>query len=257
MSGPGRQRDEVSVKPLSDDAAANGRPLGHSWTWFRAATLLLAGFLGLQCVWLLAGEHYRSTLRQLPTTALAASAAVQQRDSAALAASIGLVRGELWAESAFSYANLLFDDPGQDGKTNLAEKLASLGPALQRALDEAPTQSGAWLLRAGLALRYPFLGFNALDALKMSYYTSPSAPELAALRVGLTSKLHWSSDVEMRQFVARDLRVLLAQKRVRVIAETYDASSPPESEMIEQALTADQPILRWLRSGPSRKSMTD
>ena len=149
----------------------------------------LAGFLGLQCVWLLAAEHYRSTLRQLPTTAPAASAAAKQRDSAALAASIGLIRGELWAESAFSYANLLFDDPGQGGDTSLAEKLASLGPTLQRALDEAPTQSGAWLLRAGLALRYPILGFNALDALKMSYYTSPTAPELAPLRVGYDEQI--------------------------------------------------------------------
>jgi hypothetical protein len=245
------------VKSPSHDAVPNERPLGHSRTWFRTATLSLASFLGLQCVWLLAAEHYRSTLRQLPTTAPAAAAAAKQRDGAALAASIGLMRGELWAESAFSYANLLFDDPGLSGDTSLAEKLASLGPTLQRALDEAPTQSGAWLLRAGLSLRYPILGFNALDALKMSYYTSPTAPELAPLRLGMTTKLHWSSDVEMRQFVDRDLRMLLAQKRPRVIAETYDASSQPEREIMEQAVAADQPVLRWLRSGALRGSLPD
>jgi hypothetical protein len=245
------------MKPPSHDAVPNERPLGHSRIWFGTATLSLAGFLGLQCVWLLAAEHYRSELRQLPTTAPAAAAAAGQRDSAALAASIGLIRGELWAESAFSYANLLFDAAGQSGDASLAGKLASVRPTLQQALDEAPTRSGAWLLRAGLSLRYPILGFNALDALKMSYYTSPTAPELAPLRLGMTTKLHWSSDDEMRQFVGRDLRVLLAQKRTRVIAETYDASSLPEREIIERAVAGDQTVLRWLRTGALRGSLPD
>jgi hypothetical protein len=226
--------------------------------WFRAAALLLSFLLALQCAWLVMAELYRPTLRQLPTTApaAAASATVELRDRAARAASIGAIRGELWAESAFSYANLLFDDAKQNGDASLAGMLATGSASLTHALSDAPAQSGAWLFRAGLALRYPVLGFNALEALKMSYYTGPTERELMPLRLRMTTKLDWFSDVEMRQFISRDLRLLLAQKRATAIAEAYDASSSAEKSFIEQAVgRIDPPVLRWLRSGAKRPSV--
>jgi len=225
---------------------------------FRTATLLLSFLLALQCVWLVVAEFYRPPLRQLPTTAPAAAAAAtaELRNRAAWAASIGAIRGELWAESAFSYANLLFDDAKQNADGSAARTLASARASLEHAVNDAPAQSGAWLLRAGLALRYPALGFNALEALKMSYYTGPTEQELMPLRLRMTTKLDWFSDVEMRQFISRDLRLLLAQKQATAIAEAYDASSSAEKSFIEQAVgRIDPPVLRWLRSGAKRPSV--
>ena len=41
---------------------------------------------------------------------LHAAAAAEQRDAASWAAAIGAIRGDLWAESAFTYADLLWGD---------------------------------------------------------------------------------------------------------------------------------------------------
>ena len=224
--------------------------------WFRTATLLWSFLLALQCAWLVVAELYRPPLRQLPTTAPAAAAVTAElRDRAAWAASIGAIRGQLWAESAFGYANLLFDDAKQNGDASLARMLATGSTSLAHALSDAPAQSGAWLFRAGLALRYPALGFNALEALKMSYYTGPTEQELIPLRLRMTTKMDWFSDVEMRQFIIRDLRLLLGQKQTTAIAQAYDASSSAEKSFIEQAVGAvDPPVLRWLRAGAKRPS---
>ena len=64
---------------------------------FRLGTLLFAGLLGLQCVWLLAAELVRPRVDRLPTDITAARVASEKRGAAHLAASIGILRGDLWA----------------------------------------------------------------------------------------------------------------------------------------------------------------
>ena len=64
----------------------------------RTAALLIAALLGMQCVWLLAAELVRPGVDRLPTDPASAAAAAEHRDAAFWAASIGGVRGDLWAE---------------------------------------------------------------------------------------------------------------------------------------------------------------
>jgi hypothetical protein len=132
---------------------------------FRIAVLSLGALLGVQFIWLVSSELSRANVVQLPTTATAAATAAKERDRAALAAAIGLIRGELWAQSAFTYADLSFS---RNDNPDLVVKLGHARDSLDRALNDAPTQSAAWLLRAALGLRYPSLGFNVSEALKMS-----------------------------------------------------------------------------------------
>ena len=108
---------------------------------FRLATLLFAMLLGVQCVWLLLAEFSRPAIDRLPTDAEAADAARNKRSSARWAATFGAIRGELWAESAFTYADLMWSDAGSGA--NLARARSSL----ERALTAAPHQSSIWLLR--------------------------------------------------------------------------------------------------------------
>jgi hypothetical protein len=222
---------------------------------FRTAVLLLGALLGLQFIWLVSSELSRTNVVQLPTSAAAAAAAAKERDRAALAAAIGLFRGELWAQSAFTYANLLFD------RNEKPESVPELGHArndLERALNDAPVQSPAWLLRAALGLRYPALGFNASEAIKMSYYTGPSELALIPMRLHLAALSGTISDGEMSPFVRRDFRLLLARKQQAAITEAYDAASPSGKRFIEQSLgEIDRSAVEALKATAQKRSLPD
>ena len=215
---------------------------------FRITTLLFAVLLGAQCVWLLLAELSRPGIDQLPTDPTAAAAAAGQRDAALWAASIGVLRGDLWAESAFTYANLIFG-ANAAGLPNLPKTLARARVSLDHALDDAPTQSDAWLFRAGLALLYPASGIDGMQALKMSYYTGPSEERLIPLRLSMAVRVNKFNDIEMSQLVSRDLRLLLARAQNAVIVQAYNAASADGKEFIEQSIgDLDPSLLNTLRA---------
>ena len=81
-------------------------------TFFRFATRLFATLLGVLSLWLLLSELSRSGIERLPTDQVSAAMAAKQRSAATFAASIGIIRGDLWAESAFTYSDLLWGDGG-------------------------------------------------------------------------------------------------------------------------------------------------
>jgi hypothetical protein len=205
---------------------------------FRLTTLLFAVFLGLQCTWLLLAELSRPGINRLPTDAafIAAGASAKQRGAAWWAAAIGGFRGDLWAESAFTYADLLLGAKQDSANGDPTKVLERTRISLDRALDDAPHDSGAWLLLAGLALRYSSFDFNAKEALKMSYYTGPSEQDLMPLRLRIAVNSDAFGDVEVRQFVSRDLRLLLERKHKSEIAAIYDASSASGRRFMEQLL---------------------
>ena len=58
-------------------------------------------------LWILCAEYYRSRVRDLPVDLQSASQAAVQRENASRAASIGIWRGDLSAELAYTYASLL------------------------------------------------------------------------------------------------------------------------------------------------------
>ena len=223
---------------------------GSPYIWFRVTALLFAILLGVQCLWLLLAELARPSINQLPTDMASAAAAAKQRDAAFRAASIGGIRGDLWAEVTFTYADLL------GGEKN--EAIANATPAstslharatLTRALDDGPHQSSVWLLLAGLSLRFPYPGFDALELLKMSYYTGPSEQALVPLRLRIAVQLDDFKDIEMRQFISRDVRMLLAQNRKSTIAEAYKVASPAGKRFIELTIRdIDPPALDLLQN---------
>ena len=139
-------------------------------TGFQITILALGVSLTAQALWLLLAQALVPGITRLPTDAAAATVAARHRLAAAVAATIGGVRGDLWAQSAYTYANILWDTTTTgDTPKGLTEARASL----DHALSDAPNGSGVWLLLAGLASRYPSPGTDALQALKMSYYTGP------------------------------------------------------------------------------------
>src|SRR5262245_5606748 len=124
-----------------------------SHSGLRLAVFLFAVLLGLQGAWLLAAELIRPDIDQLPTDVATAAAAAKKRVAATVAASIGAVRGDLWAQSAHTYANLLWPENAQ-ANYSTPEVLERARQSLDRAFHWGPQQSGAWLLLAGLGQEF-------------------------------------------------------------------------------------------------------
>ncbi len=218
---------------------------------FRLGTLVFAALLGAQCIWLLLAQLSRPGIDHLPTEAQAAVQGVGQRNDAIWAAWIGAIRGDLWAESAFTYADLLWANPNTDPQQKAA--LEGVRASLDKALGYAPLQANAWLMLAGLEERYPAPNSDPAPALKMSYYTGPSERPLIPLRVRIVARLNALDDIEIQQFIRRDLGFLLAQQQKPFIAEAYAAASPAGKKFIEQAVgEIDPAYLALLRTGPRK-----
>jgi hypothetical protein len=213
-----------------------GPPMNQpSHVVFRLATLLFAILLGVQCVWLLLTEFSRPGIYEFPTNAAAAVAARNKRIDASWAAMVGVIRGGLWAESAFTYADLLWGDAG--GGANLAQARSSL----DHALADAPHQSSAWLLLAGLASRYQLRGIDAKEAVKMSYYTGPSELELMPLRLQIAAHSDAFSDIELRDSISREVRLLFTHQQKFAIVAAYNAAPSAGRQFIEQTIREIDP----------------
>jgi hypothetical protein len=218
-----------------------------SHSGFRLATLVFAGVLGVQCIWLLLTELSRPGIDRLPSDAQAAAEAAKQRSDAIWTAWIGVIRGDLWAEAAFTSADLLWAIPNADAQKNAAVERART--ELDRALGYAPHQADAWLLLAGLEQRHPSQKSNAAEALKMSYYTGPSERQWIPLRLQVATRLDALDDIEVQQFIRRDLRFLLTRRQTSALVETYAAASPAGKRFIEQAIDDLDPASRTLLRG--------
>ena len=237
-----------SKSRTSAEVLANSRtPKRSTKIVFRLATLLIAILIGVQSLWILLPELSRPGI-ELPTNSVSAGSAsvTSRRDAAIWAARIGVIRGDLWAESAFTYADLLWDT-SIDGAAPATE-LQRARKSLYRTLDEAPEKSGAWLLLAGLALHYPSIAQDPTAALKMSYYTGPTEKHLMSLRLRIAAQADAFNDFEVRQFVSRDLRMFLAQHQEAVIAEAHHVASPTGKHFIENVVSEIDPsALHWLQ----------
>jgi hypothetical protein len=215
--------------------------------FFRFATQLFAILLGALSLWLLLPELSRPGIERLPTDQVSAAIAAKQRSAAAFAASIGTIRGDLWAESAFTYSDLLWRGGGPSADLTQASQHAHI--SVQNAVKLAPHQSEAWLFLAALTSHYPSQGFNPTEALRMSYYTGPSERDFMPSRLRLMARLDAFGDVELQQFASWDLRSLIARKQASAIAEVYREASPAGKRFIEQTVAdIDSSVVESLRS---------
>jgi hypothetical protein len=226
------------------------RALSHNW--FRAALLAFAFFLGAQALWILFSELPRSSVHALPPDADSATLAARARNAARWSAWLGIVRGDLWAESAYTYATLLWSNSpeGRDDNTLVDEARNNA----DRALSYAPHRAGVWLLVAGLASRFPWADARATLALKMSYYTGPSEFSLMPLRLRVATQSNAFDDNDIQQFVRRDLRAIVTQRpqqRLAIVA-VYREASFEGKRLIGQVLAEIDPsLLQSIRSGTS------
>jgi hypothetical protein len=223
-----------------------------SYITFRITALIFAVLLGTNCVWLLSADICRPGISRLPIDAPAAAAAAGDRVAAGRAASIGVIRGDLWAEAAFTYADLLWTQDRTSA--NVSQNVQRAYTNLNRALGDAPSQSDAWLLLTGLSLRYRLPNVKSTEALKMSYYTGPTDYQLMPLRVAISAQFPAFDDTELREMIGRDLRLLVAGRRQAAIAQAYEIASPAGKTLIERTVAEVDPTALGFIKSDGRKA---
>jgi hypothetical protein len=140
---------------------------------------------------------------------------------------------------------LLLAELSRPGIRRLPTDAASRS-SLEHALTDAPDQSSAWLLLAGLASRDQLRSIDAKEAhndvlLQMSYYTGPSELELMPLRLRVAIHSDAFSDIELRDSLSRGVRLLFAHQQKFAIVAAYNASPSAERQFIEQAIREIDP----------------
>jgi hypothetical protein len=197
---------------------------------FRLSLVVWATLLGMQCVWLVSAELVRPAVIQMPTDKLTAATAAKHSEAADRAASIGGIRGDLWAESAFTHAESLWSGAGSLSDSPRA------GAVLERAARDAPHRSDVWLLVAGLALRFAPTEFDPTEALKMSYYTGSSEMRLIPFRLMIAIKRDEFDDAELHEFIGHDIRLLLDRKQIAPITDAYMEASAKGKNFLAQTV---------------------
>jgi hypothetical protein len=210
---------------------------------------VLAGF----SLWILLAELLHSGVHQLPTDRDPAVIVAKTRARAAWAAAFAGIRGDLWAESAFTYAILLW--PNTEWNGNQATTESQARSTIERALAYAPYDSGVWLLAASLRYRLNWPNSNPTADLKMSYYTGPNDANLMPLRLFTAAHSDALTDSDVQQLVQRDVRIILTRwlELKPALIAAYKNARPDAKRFIESAVTQIDPkFLATMGAGPRR-----
>ena len=219
----------------------------------RLGTAIFAGLLGLAGVWILSVEIIRPTLPFFPSDAAAAEAAAAHRSAAGVAASIGLVRGDLWADYAMTLAPEASVQFGGAVSSTAPEAFDNARAAAIASAELAPHDSRVWLLLAGLDARRNGLTRNVAGPLKMSYYTGPNELALIPSRLGIATRSTALIDPELQILVAGEIRTIVTRRPELkpLIIAAYRSATPDGKNFVQSTLAGlDPALLTALRAVP-------
>jgi hypothetical protein len=214
---------------------------------FRINISIFGLLLGAISLWIILPELSSPNITTLPVSPEQAAAAASRRGEALWAARAALVRGDLWAESAFTYADLEWAGSTQGDEQSLDQATASA----IKAVSLKPGTSAVWLMLADLSSRYRWQAPSPTECLKMSYYTGPHEDRLIPLRLMIiAARLDLSADADLADLFRRELETAIMDRtalRPAVVA-AYQQATPQAQHMIEEVATrADQAFSQTLR----------
>src|SRR5216684_5082013 len=199
-------------------------------TRLRVALALFGVFLSAQAAWILLAELHK----------------IKQ------AASLAVVRGDLWAESAFTHGSQLWIDRARE--LDAGDQLnGEARTTLTRALRYSPHRGDVWLMFAALADQFKWSGYQPSLLLKMSYYTAPN--ELALFPLRLNVSLHAKEvidDAELQDMVRRDISVILTRAPALkpALVAAYRSALPQGKVLAERVISEIDPgYLGVVRAG--------
>jgi hypothetical protein len=205
--------------------------------------LALAVFLGIHSLWVLAAELVRPTfpVQSVFPVRIPSQDINSKRIAAAMAASIGFVRGDLWSDRVLVDAANVLGDQATPTNALSPDAAEAVTAAAQRALSSRPIDSRTWLVLAALSSNHG--DDRAIQQLKMSYYTGPNDRAVIGYRLKLATDFHALDDADLREAARREIRTILlrASDLRAVIAAAYRTAQPKEREFIEMTVAATDP----------------
>jgi hypothetical protein len=205
---------------------------------FRAMLLCFAVLLACQGAWILVPEYERPAIPRFPSDAVAAAGLVADRDAATSAASLAVIRGDLWAEAALTYLDLFWSNDQRQARAQTAE-IGERGRAVaNRALGYAPYDPRIWLVLASIDTRLDPLNRRMAAALRMSYYTGSNEIDIIPMRLLLAVRSDALGDEEFQEFLRHDIRTIVTRRPELkpAIVAAYRNALPAGQRALEQAL---------------------
>ncbi len=218
--------------------------------WLRVGLLGFSLVLIAQAMWILLAEYHHPRRIRLPLDEPASAVARLDRENASRAAERATVRGDLWAESAFTYSHLIWAQPVR-GVELSAETGKQARAQLERALRYSPHRGDVWLLLAAMVERYGWQDYKPISLLKMSYYTAPNERALFPMRVKASLAANGLQDMELPDMIRRDIRLMARTPVFKpALGAIYKGASGPSRDFVERAMSEIDPAyLASLRAG--------
>ncbi|MGQ0444215.1 MAG: hypothetical protein ACT4O2_03565 [Beijerinckiaceae bacterium] len=218
----------------------------------RLVLLVFGAVLGIIGFWMLLPELLRPKPIGLTFDRAGAEVAAARRSRAVLAAELGAIRGDLWAEAAFTGARFMGIDRPAIRDWTSSGQLARAKAEAEKALAFAPVNGAAWFFLAKLPAPSQEGENRVLTLLEMSYFTAPSSLDLAPWRLERAATSSAFADKDFQAFIKTDIRLMLdrgPEYRQAILAAYRNAW--PQNQPIFQSLVAaaDPAMAQLLRSG--------
>lgn len=209
----------------------------------RAGLLGFALLLGLCGAWMLIPDLLKPVTTAFPRDREAAMAIKLYQEGALQAAEIGLIRGGLWAEAAFTDAASVWQ--AQQGDRGAAARLSNARATMEKGLALAPINGEGWLFLALLPPPPASSESRVATWLELSYFTAPSAIELAPLRIERAASSNAIADRAIQEFVKSDMRLILSYrpKLKSAIINAYRNAWPQNQPLFEELVADVDPEL--------------
>ena len=222
----------------------------------RSCGLTLGGLLALYSAWFLAAESFRPSVgpefrfpAKMPNSKIDVI-----RSGAGRAATLAIVRGDLWVELALIDAAKIINEQVSPDDALPQEQAEKTRATAQRALANAPLASPVWLVLASLTYKSGPQSL-AYEQLKMSYYTGPNDKALMDRRLGFVARFQTIDDPDLRNAVRREIRtILLRAPNLRpVLIDAYRNAQSEIRKFIETTVSEIDPtFLTTLRQSQRR-----
>lgn len=217
----------------------------------RIGLLAFASILAAQAIWIILAEYYHQHRIHLPADPQASRIASHEHENARRAAVLAVIRGDLWAESAFTHSDLLWKEPATASEaTENASKESRMD--IEYALRYSPHRGDVWLMLAAMADRYNWQEYQPNSLLKMSYFTAPSDLSLFPLRIKVSLRPNAIQDPEIQDMIKRDIRVVVTKspELKPALATAYRTSSVEGKAFLDRTISEIDPVyLAVIRAG--------
>jgi len=165
--------------------------------------------------------------------------------AASRAARFGLVRGDLWAESALSFVNLSPTGFSSTVDLSRSETVENVRTRAKQALRYSPHDARIWLVLATLDSQLSARDSRVAASLRMSYYTGANEIKLIPLRLLVLARSDALTNDDLRQLVYHDIRHVItrAPQLKYTIITAYREASPVGRQFLSQILAELDPTL--------------